>query len=333
MSTETTLTRQKPRAYGIALAPATPVYFGFHYSATGFGATLYAADGSWVEDRGEISTGDTLDSRATCILADAGEKVGAGSLVWLSDMQSLNVWDVEAAATYTYAVADTYLLDGACYHGGYLWWIERDPVQHGSAGSRATWFRLIRARCDLTDVTQVGTEWEMGHLAAGGMLDSVNWPSEFESLEAAVFVTANAMNLVLRWIDNVNFEVTGPVRIRMTFDGVTREAAGSQNTSYYPPWAAGARTAAGTGLIPGAGMPYYTDALGIEPVDGWPSEDPWPVTIDRGGYAPATGQAVALSGTELNRHAYPSSDATPAVQLTLAAHETWFEPILLFPME
>jgi len=66
--TETLLRKRKPNAYGIALAPATPVYFGFHYSATGFGATLYAADGSWVSDRGEIATGDTLDSRATCIV-------------------------------------------------------------------------------------------------------------------------------------------------------------------------------------------------------------------------------------------------------------------------
>lgn len=336
--TETLLRKRKPNAYGIALAPATPVYFGYHYSATGFGATLYAADGSWVSDRGEIATGDTLDSRATCILADAGEKVGVGSLVWPSDMQNLNVWDVEADATYTYAVADTYLLDGACYHGGYLWWIERDPVQHGTAGSRATWFRLIRARCDLTDVTQVGSDHEVVHLTAG-LLDSLIWPTDTGSWHTRAFATSAAMNLVLAAGDAINGENASFLRLRMPFAGTSPGTAGTYGGpfSLYPQ-GVGIRTADGDALFAEAGLSYHEDAATLTLTAGWPTEAPWPTGAYSiaAGYSPATEEAVILSGLdadELTRHAYPTAAANPDVQVTVAEHAEWSVPDLIFPME
>lgn len=338
--TETLLRKRKPNAYGIALAPATPVYFGFHYSATGFGATLYAADGSWVSDRGEISTGDTLDARATCILEDAGAKVGAGSLVWPSDMQNLNVWDVAAAATYTYAVADTYLLDGACYHGGYLWWIERDPVQHGTAGSGATWFRLIRARCDLTDVTQVGSDYEVDHMLAG-MLGSVTWPTDpVEGWNSQAFATANAMNILLAWKDAINGENAGLLRVRMPFSGSSPESVGDYGMAYGLDGFVGVRANSGVAIMPYAGLLYYPDAISLDATAGWPTEAPWPspsYSLYSLGYSPASSEAVVLQrpldDSILTRHAYPSTDGSPGVQVTVAAHADWAEPNLIFPME
>lgn len=334
--TETLLRKRKPNAYGIALAPATPVYYGFHYTDSGFGATLYAADGSWVSDRGEISTGDTLDSRATCILEDAGAKVGVGALVWPSDMQTLNVWDVEADATYTHVPDDGYLLDGACYHDGHLWWIEREPEQHGGPTFK-TWFRLLRARCDLTNVTQIGASYELEHWAAG-LLDSLLWPGGGSiQNRTAVFATAGAMNLYLEGEDKINHETSSYLHLRMPFSGSAPQTAAMAFGSIpeFLPDGAGHRLVSGKALLLASNaLVTHDDAASLTCAAGWPAGAPWPDGwIFHVAYSPATQEATALTSGTLVRHAYPSAAANPDVQVTVAGHAEWSVPRLIFPME
>ncbi|HRU10058.1 MAG TPA: hypothetical protein P5144_11840, partial [Thermoanaerobaculia bacterium] len=249
--TATLLPRQKPRAYGIQLAPAAPAYYAFHYSGIGWLATIYGSDGTPVADRGELATADSLSQYVTCLLADSAGKVAPGTAVWPSDdLQTLNVWDVEADATYTHVPDDGYLLDGACYHDGHLWWIEREPEQHGGPTFK-TWFRLLRARCDLTNVTQIGASYELGHRAAG-LPQSLLWPDGGSIRNrTAVFATAGAMNLYLEGEDKINHETSSYLHLRMPFSGSAPQTAAMAfgSTPEFLPDGAGHRLVSGKALL------------------------------------------------------------------------------------
>jgi len=337
--TATLLPRQKPRAYGIQLAPAAPAYYAFHYSGIGWLATIYGSDGTPVADRGELATADSLSQYVTCLLADSAGKVAPGTAVWPSDdLQTLNVWDVEADATYTHVPDDGYLLDGACYHDGHLWWIEREPEQHGwRDGLFATWFRLLRARCDLTNVTQIGASYELGHEEAG-LLESLLWPGGGSIRNrTAVFATAGAMNLYLEGEDKINHEMSSYLHLRMPFSGSAPQTAAMAfgSTPEFLPDGAGHRLVSGKALLlASTALVTHDDAASLTCAAGWPAGAPWPYGPDHVAYSPATQEATALTSGTLVRHAYPSAAAAPGVVLTLAEHgPVTGTPALIFPME
>jgi len=336
--TATLLPRQKPRAYGIQLAPAAPAYYAFHYSGIGWLATIYGSDGTPVADRGELATADSLSQYVTCLLADSAGKVAPGTAVWPSDdLQTLNVWDVEADATYTHVPDDGYLLDGACYHDGHLWWIEREPEQHGGPTFK-TWFRLLRARCDLTNVTQIGASYELGHHAAG-LLNSLLWPGGGSiQNRTAVFATAGAMNLYLEGEDKINHETSSYLHLRMPFSGSAPQTAAMAFGSIpeFLPDGAGHRLVSGKALLLASNaLVTHDDAASLTCAAGWPAGAPWPDGwIFHVAYSPATQEATALTPGTLVRHAYPSAAAAPGVVLTLAEHgPVTGTPALIFPME
>ncbi|HEX4954810.1 MAG TPA: hypothetical protein VF017_15565 [Thermoanaerobaculia bacterium] len=151
----TTLRRLRPRSYSIvpaAVPPGARSYYAFTRAGDTV-ASLYL-DGAWVEDRGTTAelTGPEVPLQPCVVIGDAF--VGDGSLVAAAaEGTGLQVWDVAGDVVYSYA-EEGWHNQGACYLGGWLYWIEA-ALEDDPTGTRA--FRLRRARADLTSNSVLGS--------------------------------------------------------------------------------------------------------------------------------------------------------------------------------
>jgi len=149
------------------------------------------------------------------IREDERALVGGLSLAYTIDsMKRVSCFDPFAPAVYSYTVPDAYHVSGVHYANGYLWWCEGEDVEHGGVGTYATYFRLRRANCDLTDVTTMGS-FEFDNYAEGVPHFSMSWTLGFSShaqMTTGLIVDAE-------WLDKVNHETSGRVRIDWSYNG------------------------------------------------------------------------------------------------------------------
>jgi hypothetical protein len=140
-------------------AAATPNQYAFGDDGVDLYAMLYA-DGTYVSTRATIPTITLFGATACgCLITDASEIVGDGSLL-MTGSGDHYVWDVENAATYTYAVpAGWKNPTNLYYQNGYLYWVEIEDIPTGGVGvGDATFdYRLRRSATDLSSVTTVLT--------------------------------------------------------------------------------------------------------------------------------------------------------------------------------
>lgn len=202
--TVTTLRRKKDRMYGVT--PSGDDYYAFWADGR---AGLYI-DGTFVSYRS--TSGPSIPDVPSLIHTDSEAIVGPGSIAFRVDSTHLSVWDVDGAATYDYTVPAGYVTTSPIYAAGYLWWIEREAVQHGGVGARKTYFRLRQSRTDLlTDLATVYT-----YDAAHYLGFSVGWDAVGEM---KICLTAAGALAQADWVDNVSGEVSGLINVRIPLAG------------------------------------------------------------------------------------------------------------------
>lgn len=203
--TTTTLRRKKMKMYGIA--PSGDDYYAFYADGR---AALYV-DGTFVSYRPNGSSGGpTIPEAPSLIHEDSEAIVGPGSIAFRVDSTHLAVWDVDGDATYSYEVPAGYVTTPPIYADGFLWWIEREAVQHGSTGTHKTWFRLRKARTDLdTDLATVQS-YEAAHYVGFSAL----W-----ELPAGLALTTDAAIAQNNWVDEAAGEVRDDFQVRLERDG------------------------------------------------------------------------------------------------------------------
>lgn len=198
----TTYRRRKAKMYGVV--PSGSDYYAFWSDGR---AGLYV-DGSFVSYRS--TSGPSIPEAPSLIHTDSEAIVGPGSIVTRIDETHLEVWDVDGETTHSYEVPAGYVCSPAIYADGFLWWVEREAVQHGGVGTHATDFRLRRARTDLdTDLGTVDTYEALHYIGF-----SVAWGQL-----VGLALTAAAAIVQCHWMDNVSGEVQDDFQVRFELDG------------------------------------------------------------------------------------------------------------------
>lgn len=200
--TATTLRRKKDKMYSVA--PSGSDYYAFWADGR---AGLYV-DGTFVSYRS--TSGPAIPEAPSLIHTDSEAIVGPGSIAFRVDSTNLSVWDVEGAATYDYAVPAGYVTTPPIYADGFLWWIEREAVQHGGGGAHKTWFRLRKSRTDLTTDLATVQSYEAAHYLGFSAL----W-----DLPTGLALTAAAAIVQNRWVDEAAGEVSDYFEVRLERDG------------------------------------------------------------------------------------------------------------------
>lgn len=200
--TLTQLRRKKDRMYGVV--PSGDDYYAFWSDGR---AGLYV-DGSFVSYRS--TTGPSIPEAPTLIHEDDQAIVGPGSIVTRVDSNALQVWDVEGDAIYDYTASAGYVVSPALYADGFLWWIEREETQHGGTGTHATYWRLRKARTDLsTDLTTVYT-YEAAHYVGFSVL--------WSPIQGIALTTAGVL-CQCHWNDEAAGETQDEYQLRIERDG------------------------------------------------------------------------------------------------------------------
>lgn len=291
--TVTLLRGRKDRMYGVV--PGGDDYYAFWTDGR---AALYV-DGSFVSYRS--TSGPTLPGTPgdlSLIHTDSEELVGDGSLAYRVDVNNLAVWDVEGAATHDYAVPVGYVATPPIYADGWLWWVEREAVQHGSSGAYKTYFRLRQARADFSDVATVYT-YELDQ--DGGY--SVNWDP---STTPKLVLTAAGAITQCDWDDPEGGEVADFINVRLARNGSGATDSGFPDIgpgTVVDAWAVacGLPTALGPAFVAQGSVPAtLADSATASPVDVWPGA--WGlggvanVSLDAAG-----AEAASFSGSEIVR--------------------------------
>lgn len=284
-------------------------------------AGLYS-DGSFVSYR--ATGGPTIAGTPSLIHADGASLVGDGSIVYRVDSENLASWDVENELDYTYAVPAGYVATPPVYADSWVWWIEREAVQHGSPGAYKTYFRLRKSRTDFSSVSTVAT-YECEHYIGF----SVNW--DVAGAMRFALTTSGAIAHA-DWEDSVATEVIGTINVRIARDG------GSAADSGWP--------AVGPGTDIGAwqfdvGLPTPTgdsfcsvvggtfvvvpaildDSETATPASAWPETDDWTSIGVTNPSLSLTGSVAAIySGTEIVRDvSIPVASGAPTSRFTVSA--------------
>lgn len=200
----TLLRRRKDRAYSII--PSGDDYYAFW----GDGRAGLYVDGSFVSYR--ATGGPEIPEAPSLIHEDSEAIVAPGSIALRTDETHLAVWDVEGGVTYTYDVPAGWVASPPVYADGFVWWVEREAVQHGGGGAHATDFRLVKSRADLeTDLAVVHT-YELEHYVGFSVLWDPSGPMRLALTAAAAIVQAN-------WVDEAAGEVAAKINVRIERDG------------------------------------------------------------------------------------------------------------------
>lgn len=184
---------------------------GIAYFLGSIKAAYYiGADGDeLVGEAAEVA--ESLDS-PVFIRDDARDKVNGLSLAYaVIASDRISCFDPIAGEVYSYTVPDAYQVSGVHYASGYLWWCEGEKEQHGGSGTFATYFRLRRANCDLTDVTTIGS-FEFDNDAGDGPGVSLDWSQGFSAhINLSTGLVVEAL-----WGEG---EVQGSIRITWAYAG------------------------------------------------------------------------------------------------------------------
>ena len=319
----------KAEAYSVTAPFSAPRYFAF-LNASELVASIYGSDGTWIADRGSISSPALLPDAANgvLILNDSGGHVGAGALAWRSGDNELTVWDVEGAEVFTYTGSEVWL-SPPVYQGGKLWWVEF-PDKEIEPDTGQALLTLFSASCDLTGAaaeesvlfTALIQSWDLG-------------PS------AKVAAASSALLFTTLWRDDVNGENSGDAGARFQYgpSGATvADGSGIDLAQGLP--------AAG-GVCVGLKIPSNTLRV-LEPALGAASEARWPTSglwaLEEG---PGFNAAVTANGAKALLYGFaPGGDAlvleaqttatggNPSVRVFVANHpELEAPPFLLFFME
>lgn len=260
--TTTDLRFRKADAYGIALAG------GDYYAFWSDGRAGLYVDGTFASYRS--TTGPTIPEAPSLIHTDSEAFVADGSVVFRVDGSNLQVWDVDGDVTHDYAAPAGWVLSPAIYSSGWLWWIEREAVQHGGVGARATYFRLCQSRCDFSSQSVVQT-YEAVHQFGF----SVDWNSL-----VGLALTGAAAITQCGWWDSVAHETQDILQVRLELDG-----AGASDNGW--PAIGSGTTVGGWSFISAppssAGLAVgFTDVLAWQEDDAeaspaalWPEEEAW----------------------------------------------------------
>ena len=200
--TSSLLRHRKDRAYSVV--PSGSDYYAFWADGR---AGLYV-DGSFISYRS--TTGPSIPEAPSLIHIDDQSIVGPGSIVTRVGTNALQVWDVDGDATYDYTADAGYVVSPAIYADGFLWWMEREAVQHGGTGTHATYWRLRKARTDLaTDLTTVYT-YEAAHHVGFSIL--------WSPIQGIALTTAGVL-CQCHWNDEAAGETQDEFQLRIERDG------------------------------------------------------------------------------------------------------------------
>jgi hypothetical protein len=238
------------RPYKIELPNTTPDAVAFFWTGSLLAATYYYIGGDSAAAIGSSSESGTCDY-FTFIRRDSRSYVSPFSLAYsVQDEARISCFDPSTETVHSYT-ATGYMVSGVTYNAGRLWWVEGEETQHGAIGTYATYFRLRRANCDLTDVETVASfEYDNGPAAFGSPHIDLDWRaiSPHISMASGVVVVAN-------WQDGINHEVAGSIRIVCSFAGVIthdEDPADPSDATVEDPVAVNDHATYGTPLFGGA---------------------------------------------------------------------------------
>ena len=157
---------------------------------------------------------ESLDSMVF-VRSDSREYVNDLCLAYTVQASNrVSLFDPTAETVYSYTPPDAYHISGVHYASGYLWWCEGEDVEHGGVGTYATYFRLRRANCDLTDVTTIGS-FEFDNDTGDETGFSMGWDQGF----SAHVQRAAGLIVEAPWSDKVNGDINGTIRITWAYAG------------------------------------------------------------------------------------------------------------------
>jgi hypothetical protein len=284
--TETLLRRRKVKMYRVT--PSGDDYYAFWSDGR---AGLYK-DGVFVSYRS--TAGPEIPEPPTLIHEDSEELVGPGSIAFRVDATHLLVWDVDGETTHAYEALDGWPLTPPVYDAGWLWWMEREPEQHGGTGTHATFVRLRRARADFSDAETVQTH-ELEHYLGF----SVDWDV---IPIARLALTAEAAILQLHWNDAENGEVQDEIQVRLERDGIGASDSGwpviAPSGTLVAPWPLEVAPPTAGGLAAGVGeqgdaltFAGLEDDVAASPEALWPEDAQFQLVS-------ATHVSLSADGTE-----------------------------------
>jgi hypothetical protein len=280
----TTLRYRKVDAYAIAAPAAPPRYYAF-FTTDDLVASIYAANGTWLADRGAIplpAEPPTAENGILIPTVHPGEgapspaprgRVGEGALTWRSAPNEITVWDVAANQLHTYQGTEAAYCSPPIYHDGQLFWIEFPDQEEEPDTNQAT-LTLRASPCDLSDPQTLATvvfsalvrSWTLGPAAK-------------------VAATTSRFLFESTWLDNINHEVNNAAGASFPFDLTEPEAQDGAHLDL----AQGFAAADGTAL--GLSTPSNT-LRSLPPILGALTEPRWPTT---GRWALAEGFGIAFN--------------------------------------
>ena len=296
----TRLTNRKPDAYRII--PKIPRYYAIHATDTLL-ATIYASDGTWLADRGEIPFPPEPPSAENGILIPSP---WGAALAWRSAANELTVWDVANAAVYTYQGTIAAWCSPPVYHEGRLFWVEF-PAREDEPDTNQATLTLRHAACDLSDPQTLATatfsatviSWDLG-------------PG------AKVAASASALLFESRWRDNINGEVANAAGARFPFTPTGAEAKSGAALGLAQGFAAVDGTAVGL-QEPSNTLRAHTLVLRTASIERWPTTGPWSLAE---GFGMAFNAAVTADGTTALLYGYPPEGEAPIVLEALSTATT-----------
>lgn len=206
------------RRRGTAAADQAANQYAFGFSGSDMVAALYY-DGTYLSTRASYAAPGTAWFTG-CIVVDSSVVVGDGSAL-MRDGDTLYVWDVDGAATYSYSVPAGWTNATQLYYqNGFLYWCEIEDVSNPATFD----VRLRRADTDLANVSTLSTYTSPDASVDYGGLPWLSWYTDsFPILPLAFAVDADAAILYVDgkiW-DEVEAQEWHGLQIRFLLSGAT----------------------------------------------------------------------------------------------------------------
>jgi hypothetical protein len=338
----TTLRYRKADVYAVTAPAAPPRYYAF-FTTDALMASIYAANGTWLADRGAIPLPvefPTAENGTLIPAIEPGEgapspaprgRVGEGALAWRSDANQLTVWEVDANQVHTYEGTEAAYCSPPVYRNGQLFWIEFPDQEEEPDTNQAT-LTLRASPCDLSDARTLAT------VVFSALVRS--W-----TLGPAAKVAATSTSLLFEsiWLDNINHEVNDAAGASFPFDLTEPEAQDGARLDLAQGFAAADGTALGLST-PSNTLRSLPPILGAPSEPRWPTSGPWALAEGFGiafnAAVSANGKTALLYGTSPEGDPVvleaPSTATTgePTRRTLVAAHPDYgIPPNLLFLME
>ncbi|HWM95221.1 MAG TPA: hypothetical protein VN493_30990 [Thermoanaerobaculia bacterium] len=312
----TTLRNRKADAYAIAQAvqAVQPRYYAF-LDPDDLVACIYAADGTWIADRGAIPRPAVLPSGENGILIPTDAIVGPGAIAWRSADNELTVWDVDSAHLYTYQATPAAYCSPPVHHAGRLWWVEFPAHEDEPNTNRAT-LTLRSAACDLTDPQTVAAVVFSAFLASWDL-----------GPEAKVAASETGLLFESIWVDNLNHEVADAAGAHFPFGQGDPEAQDGARIDLGRGLPASDGTSVGL-AVPANTLRALPSTLGHPSTPRWPTTGSWALAE---GFGLAFNAALSADGATALLYGYPPEGETPVV-IEAPSTATTGQPTALVPV-